>query len=125
MVTAVPIISRAKPSLLRSGTYFLAESLEGEILGAGGWTPHRVRQGVAEIRHVVTDHRHQRVGIGRALLEQVIKSTRRAGIQRLDCLATRTAEGFYQSLGFTSMGPIDIELRPGIHFPAIHMHLHL
>jgi hypothetical protein len=38
LVTALPIISRANPSLLRSGTYYVAEDGEGEALAAGGWS---------------------------------------------------------------------------------------
>jgi hypothetical protein len=37
MVTAVPLISRANPALVRSGTYYVAETSDGQIIGAGGW----------------------------------------------------------------------------------------
>ena len=37
-VLAIPLISRARPELLASGTYWLAHDPQGDILGAGGWT---------------------------------------------------------------------------------------
>ena len=70
LVTALPLISRAQPALLASGSYFVAE-LEGEIVGAGGWTfaapgGKPGTRGVGHVRHVVTSHLHTRRGIGRA-----------------------------------------------------------
>jgi hypothetical protein len=37
-VLALPIISRARPELLASGTYFVALDGNGRMVGAGGWT---------------------------------------------------------------------------------------
>lgn len=119
LVTALPLISKAQPKLLASGRYFVAEQ-SGQIVGAGGWSPHR-RADLAEIRHVVTDHRHQRRGIARALLHQVVEHARAAGIKRLNCQSTRTAVPFYQAIGFTPLGPIEVPLAAGISFPAIQM----
>lgn len=118
LVTALPMISRAQPALLASGTYFVAE-LAGEIVGAGGWTP--ARGGTGNIRHVVTDARHVRQGIGRTLMLRVLQSARQAGIHLLHCHSTRTAVPFYRALGFVELGPMAVELAPGISFPAIRM----
>ena len=121
MVTALPLISRVQPVLVRSGTYFVAEEATGAILGAGGWTARRGQSGVADIRHVVTDDRQVRRGIGRALLGRVFETAAAAGIRLLDCKSTRTAVPFYQALGFATLGPVEVEMRPGITFPAIQM----
>ena len=40
LVTALPLISRARPDLLSSRSYFVVEDAEGRIFGAGGWTAH-------------------------------------------------------------------------------------
>ncbi|MEL7154607.1 MAG: GNAT family N-acetyltransferase, partial [Pseudomonadota bacterium] len=40
LVTALPIISRARPELLVCGTYYVADE-DGEVIGAGGWTRDR------------------------------------------------------------------------------------
>ncbi|MEO1307846.1 MAG: GNAT family N-acetyltransferase, partial [Pseudomonadota bacterium] len=91
LVTAVPLLSRAKPELLTSGSYYVAETGDGAIVGAGGWTRHRRQRGGADIRHVVTDHRMARRGIGRALLSRAMADAEAVGITLFDCMATRTA----------------------------------
>ena len=126
LVTAIPLISKAQPRLLASGTYFVVVDGE-EIVGAGGWTRAMPgtggpgRSGVGNIRHVVTDHRKVRRGIGRKLMSRVLSSAREAGIQRMDCLSTLMAEPFYAACGFETIGPVTLNLRAGIDFPAIHM----
>ena len=120
-VTAIPIISRANPSLLASGTYYVAVTPEDEIIGAGGWTRSIKRAEMADVRHVVTDHRHLRRGIARRIMMGIISEARRAGVTRLDCLATRTAQPFYEAMGFETLGTIVVGLRPGIDFPTVRM----
>jgi GNAT superfamily N-acetyltransferase len=125
LVTALPIIARARPELVASGRYFVAEDA-GRIVGAGGWSmgaPSDGRQvsGTGHIRHVVTDYRVQRRGIGRRLMGAVLGDVEDAGITVLECLSTLTARAFYESLGFQATGPVNVALRPGIDFPAIHM----
>jgi N-acetylglutamate synthase-like GNAT family acetyltransferase len=117
-VTALPLLARANPRLLASGRYFLAQDGAGRLLAAGGWS---LSGGGAEVRHVVTDHRHTRQGIGRRLLSRVVDDAAAAGCRRLDCLATRTAVPFYAALGFTAMDEVQIALRPGIPFPVVRM----
>lgn len=119
LVLALPLISRAQSGLVTSGTFYVAE-IAGGIVGAGGWTPG-ARAGVGDVRHVVTDDRFTRRGIGRALFQRIFAEAGAAGVAVLDCKSTRTAVPFYQAMGFTVLGPIDVELRPGIQFPAIHM----
>ncbi len=126
LVTAIPLISRAQPALLASGTYFVVTDRE-EIVGAGGWTravPGGAGQGqagVGNIRHVVTDHRRVREGIGRVLMMHIFKTSREAGVRQMECFSTLMAEPFYAACGFETLGPISLTLRPGIDFPAIHM----
>ncbi len=128
LVMAIPLISKAQPGLLASGTYFVVLDNRGCIVGAGGWTrvePGTGRKGApstGHIRHVVTDHRLVRQGIGRALMGHIFDHARRAGILRLNCLSTRMAVPFYAACGFKERGPVSIELRPGIAFPAVRMH---
>ena len=118
LVTALPLISRAQPALVRSGTFYVAEAAGG-IVGAGGWTPRQ--RGVGDIRHVVTDDRYVRRGVARRLFERIFQDTRAARIGLLECMSTRTAVPFYQAMGFAALGPVEMELRPGIVFPAIRM----
>ncbi len=126
LVTAIPLISRANPRLVASGTFFLACREDGRIVGAGGWTHSAppgfpAGRGVGNIRHVVTDKDHQRQGIGRCLMEHVFTTASTEGIGRLDCLSTRTAVPFYAASGFRVLGPVEVQLAPGIDFPAVRM----
>jgi len=125
LVTALPLISRAQPRLLASGTYFVARAGE-EIVGAGGWNAGAPAGavsagGIGHIRHVVTDHRRTRQGIGRALMDRVFATARAAGVRHLACQATRTAVPFYAAVGFETLCEINVPLRPGIVFPAVRM----
>ncbi len=125
LVTAIPLISRANPALVSSGTYFVVEA-GGEILGAGGWTPGAPPGGTSQkrighIRHVVTDHRQIRKGLGRKLMAHIVSDAASAGIKQLECFSTLTAEPFYVACGFRTLGPMSVTLRKGIDFPAVHM----
>lgn len=125
MVMALPLISRAKPALVTCGTYYVVE-LGGVIIGAGGWTraaPGKglARVGVGNIRHVVTDDRHVRRGVGRALMTHIFATAKAADVLRLDCLSTLTARPFYQTMGFVAAGAVTVSLAEGIDFPAIAM----
>jgi N-acetylglutamate synthase-like GNAT family acetyltransferase len=129
MVLAVPRIARARPELLTSGTYFVAEDAEGRIIAAGGWTRAAPLRGtvsnVGNVRHVATDPGVTGRGIGRALLGKVMEDAGKNGMGALECLSTRTAVPFYSSLGFRTIGPVEVPLAPGIVFPAIRMRTEL
>ncbi len=127
LVTAIPLLSRAQPQLLASGTYYVVEDEESAIVGAGGWTrrgPPNVSalsRGLGHIRHVVTDHRKTRRGVGRRLMSHIFAEARLAGVTELECQSTLTARPFYASCGFEEIRPILVPLRPGIDFPAVLM----
>lgn len=120
LVTALPLISRARPELIGCGTYYVAEE-DGQILGAGGWTLDRIRADKGHIRHVVTDDRALRRGVGRAILDLAMETARQSGVVELECASTLTAVPFYAAVGFECEHEMDISLAPGIHFPAVRM----
>lgn len=121
LVTALPIISRARPELITCGTYYVAVDAAGAIVGAGGWTVQRGAPTVADIRHVVTDHRRTREGIARAIFDEIFAQSAAAGITKFECWSTFTAVPFYAAMGFREVGPIEVPLRRGITFPAVRM----
>jgi len=121
LVTALPHISRAQPKLLACGTYYVAEAPDGRIVGAGGWTPDGRDTTLGHIRHVVTDDRVVRQGIGRALIARALAEAHGQDKTRMECWSTRTAVSFYASLGFEMVGPIEVPLMPGITFPSMRM----
>ena len=89
LVPALPIISRARPELFVCGTYYVAED-DGAILGAGGWTPDAKGKGLGHIRHVVSDDRALRRGVGRALMERSFEDARSAGMTEMEVLVAAT-----------------------------------
>ena len=130
LVLAVPRFARAQPELLASGHYFVAEDAQGRILAAGGWSRRNptggpVGETMGHVRHVATDPDAARQGLGRMVMDGVIRDARAAGILWLDCLSTRTAVPFYQALGFRAVQPRDLVLAPGISFPVLRMMLDL
>lgn len=124
LVMAIPRIARAQPALIASGTYHVACDDEGRILAAGGWTRAapgggQMTRATGHVRHVATDDRQTRRGLGRALLTRIIDEARGQGLTRLDCLSTLTALPFYRALGFTGDSRLTVSLGPGIDFPVI------
>jgi N-acetylglutamate synthase-like GNAT family acetyltransferase len=112
-----------------SGRYFVAEEA-GRIMGAGGWSlgapgDGAMTQATGHVRHVVTDYRAQRRGIGRQLMAVVLADAKGAGMVMMDCLSTLTAQAFYEGLGFEVIGSVMVPLRPGIDFPAVRMVMEL
>jgi len=126
LVLAVPRFSRAQPELLASGRYYVAEDMQGRILAAGGWSRRNPSGGpVAEttghVRHVATDPDALRQGLGRLVMERVMAEARAEGMDRLDCLSTRTAVPFYRALAFRILQPKELALAPGIGFPVVRL----
>ena len=125
LVTALPLISTAQPVLVTCGSYYVAETPAGEILAAGGITRDKQVSGKGHVRHVAADPDYKRLGLGRMLLTHALKVAEADGMREIECWSTFTAEKFYASLGFETLGPIEVPLQPGITFPSIRMVLHL
>ncbi|ASM71455.1 MULTISPECIES: GNAT family N-acetyltransferase [Roseobacteraceae] len=120
LAATLPVMTCARPELLGCGTYYVIED-GAALLGAGGWTPDATDPALGHIRHVVTDPRQLRSGVATWLMHHSFDSARAAGVQRMECWATRTAEGFYHAVGFRTLGPMDVTLTGSITFPAIRM----
>lgn len=128
LVLALPRMARAQPMLLASGRYFVAEEA-GLLLGAGGWSLEAPSGGVValrlgHVRHVATDARATRRGIGRAVMAKVVGEARHAGMARLSSLSTLTAVPFYAALGFREVRPLTLAFG-GAPFPVVEMELDL
>lgn len=127
---ALPRIARANPALLQSGTYHVAESSAGRIVGCGGWTPERpdsaeVEPTLGHVRHFATDPDWTGHGIGRAIHERSRDQALAAGIVRFRCYASLNAVAFYSALGFRPVRRIEVPIADEIAFPAMLMELEL
>jgi predicted N-acetyltransferase YhbS len=128
LAAIVPLISRAKPELLASGTYFAVVE-DDAIISVGGWTPLKPGTGeripgVGHVRHVATDPARLRKGAARLLMRHVLQDALLAGMEHMECLSTLTAEPFYAVLGFTRVAESTVMIG-GHAFPCIDMRLAL
>ncbi|MCT7374405.1 GNAT family N-acetyltransferase [Chelativorans salis] len=125
LAKALPVMSRANPKLLASGTYFVAEA-NGEPAGCGGWTfetpgTGEIDEGIAHIRHFATHPAHLRKGIARQLLDRCLSEAAAAGAHTMKSRSTLQAEKFYASAGFRRIGIAEIEFVPGVRLSAVEM----
>jgi GNAT superfamily N-acetyltransferase len=125
LAAAVPLMSKANPHLLSSGTYYVAE-LAGNIAGCGGWTETppgggEIVEGTAHIRHFATHPDHLRKGVARALIERCCADARERRVSLFKCMSSLPAEGFYARLGFRRVGQADFALPGGIRLAAVFM----
>lgn len=125
LARALPLMVRANPKLLASGTYHVACEADGTMLGCGGWTPERpgtgeIVSGLGHLRHFGVDPGATRRGVGARLLAHCIAEAEARGVREIECYATLSAEPFYQSAGFVTIGPIDVDMG-GVLFPSLVM----
>jgi len=123
---ALPLMISANPTLLASGTYYIAEREPGNLVGCGGWTTARpgsgeINEGEAHIRHFATHPEWVGRGIGTSLLARCFDDARQLSIRKLHCFSTLNAERFYQASGFETIGPIDVPMGPSVTFPGVLM----
>ncbi len=126
LAKTLPFMTVAQPKLLESGSYYVAESSTGAIIGCGGWTRERpdtgeVMAGLGHIRHFGVHTDWTRRGAGRAIYTRCLNDARNAGIQRFECYSSLNGEAFYSALGFVRLGLIEVEMPGGGHLPSVHM----
>jgi GNAT superfamily N-acetyltransferase len=126
LAAALPLMTRANPALLSSGTYYLAELPGRELVGCGGWTAGRpgtgeLEAGLGHVRHFGTHPDWTRQGIARALWVRCLETAAADGVTRFECYSSLPAEPFYASLGFRTVKPFAVEMGPALRFPSVLM----
>jgi N-acetylglutamate synthase-like GNAT family acetyltransferase len=128
LARALPLMVRANPALLSSGTYYLVTMPDGTATGCGGWTlepPAGVSASTdptrAHIRHFATHPNWVRRGIGRALFDRCVAEARAIGVERFECHSTLVGESFYRALGFRAVEAVSVDMGAGIILPSIRM----
>ena len=84
-------------------------------MGCGGWARNArdmpnepIDPVLGHIRHLATDPKRTRRGIGRALFERCVADARAAGVCIFKCYSSIGAERFYWALGFSTVEPMNI-----------------
>lgn len=126
LTAALPLMTRANPTLLASGRYLLAEGADGTLVGSGGWSEEepgtrRSEPGLGHIRHVAVDPAATGAGIGRQIISRCAEAALAHGITRFECLSSLNAEAFYAALGFRRVRAVDALLAGAVRFPSILM----
>jgi len=126
LAKVLPLITKANPSLLSAGTYYLAETGDRVIVGCGGWTRERPGTGervpgLAHIRHFATHASWIGRGVGRGIYSLCEERARSAGVRKFECFSSLNAEGFYAALGFKPVRPIDIIMGRNVSVPGVLM----
>jgi N-acetylglutamate synthase-like GNAT family acetyltransferase len=123
---ALPLMARANPVLLNSGTYYVVQTENHIVIGCGGWSPERpgngeVKEGLGHIRHFATHPDWLGRGIGSMIFHRCVEDALAAEIREFECYSSLNAEQFYAALGFTRVKLVDIQMGPDIQFPSVLM----
>ncbi|MGD9656773.1 MAG: GNAT family N-acetyltransferase [Methylocystis sp.] len=123
---ALPFMTKANPTLLDSGAFYIAQNSQGEFIGCGGWSLERpgtaeIVRGEAHIRHFATHPGWTRLGVARSIMNRCCMDAKARNVSKLHCCSTFAAEIFYKALGFKSLAVTNISLDPEVSFPAILM----
>jgi N-acetylglutamate synthase-like GNAT family acetyltransferase len=127
---ALPLLTKANPALLSSGTWYVVEvpGADGTLVGCGGWARQRpdapnepVDPVLGHIRHFATHPNWTRRGIGRALFDRCVADARAAGVCTFECYSSIVAEAFYLALGFRTVESMKIALGENLTMPSVRM----
>ena len=125
-------------ALIRDGTYFVAETERGELVGCGGWSRRRTLFGsdsradrdeswldpateAAKIRAFFVDPACARQGLGRLILERSEREARGAGFRSFALMATLSGVRFYEKFGYRAAAAITHPLPGGLTIQFVPM----
>jgi len=126
LAAALPLMTKANPRLLASGTYYVVVADGGATIGCGGWTVEapgggESRPGVGHIRHFAVHPDRARRGVGQTMLKRCFEEASARGLATLECYSTLTAAPFYESAGFIPVTRIAVQMSPAVALPSILM----
>lgn len=97
------------------GQHFLVAELDGKPIGFAGFTPNHKVNGTTHLDKLYVVPSLQGSGLGKALLENVISETKRAGntILELNVNKRNKAIEFYEHMGFSILREEVIDIGSG------------
>jgi GNAT superfamily N-acetyltransferase len=125
-------------TLIRDGTYYVAEAEDGSVVACGGWSRRRTLFGsdnrpdrdeswldpgtdAAKIRAFFVDPAHARQGLGALILERSENEARRAGFTAFALMATLPGARFYEKHGYIAEAAINHPLAGGLSIRFVPM----
>lgn len=115
LANILPSITVANSSLLTSGTFYVAQTPNQQIIGCGGWTKEKpgsgeIKAGIAHIRHFATHPDWLRKSVGTSIYQKCEQEAKISQISNFECYSSLNAQDFYQALGFQFIKNIDVLL---------------
>lgn len=123
--------------LIEDGTYFVIETVDGQLAGCGGWSRRATLYGgdatpgrdaalldpandAARVRAMYTHPTFARRGVGRLVLELCELAAAREGFTRLELMATLSGYPLYVAYGFEPLESLD-DNTGGAAVPLVRM----
>jgi GNAT superfamily N-acetyltransferase len=123
--------------LIEDGTYFVVETLDGDVAGCGGWSRRGTMYGndhsprrdaklldpavdAARVRAMYTNPAYARRGVGRLVLELCEAAAAAEGFERLELVGTLSGEPLYTAYGFSPLERLDASLTD-VPVPCVRM----
>jgi GNAT superfamily N-acetyltransferase len=123
--------------LIADGTYFVVETLDGDVAGCGGWSRRATMYGndhspgrdtklldpavdAARVRAMYTNPAYARRGVGRLVLELCEAAAAAEGFERLELVGTLSGEPLYTAYGFSPLEWLDASLTD-VPVPCVRM----
>ena len=101
-------VLRISPAFITNNNVWVAVC-NNEILGFAAIS---IKETIAELEHMWVMPEHMKKGVGKALIEAIIKYCEAAGIESLTIESDPNARGFYEKMGAQLTGYIESKPEP-------------
>ena len=123
--------------LIEDGTYFVIETIDGDVAGCGGWSRRGTMYGndhspgrdaklldpnvdAARVRAMYTSPAYARRGVGRLVLQLCEAAAAAEGYTRLELVGTLAGEPLYAAYGFVPVERLDASVTD-VSVPCVRM----
>lgn len=129
LAATLPAVTVANAALLMSGTFYVAATDDGRVVGAGGWAPRpptgeQTAEHVGHLRHFAVAPGCTGQGIGTQLANRCFETVRDRGLTCVEALATFNAIDFFAGLEFEQLEETAVALGR-VDLPVVRMKLAL
>ncbi len=136
---AIKSVFGVDTELIADGTYFVAESGDGKIVGCGGWSKRKTLYGAsryensrdssllnpetdaAKIRAFFIHPGWARKGIGRAILETCEREAKSSGFRAAEMMSTLPGVKLYSACGYAGDERVGVPVGEGEEIICVRM----